>query len=131
MSRAARSILVFGVYIVILGLLLVALPNVVLGQFGFPDAREPWIRVLGVVVVVLGLYYVQAARQEVVAFFRWTIWGRTGILAGFVMLVLAGLAKPALILFGAVDAAGAAWTALELRSSRAANERSGVNTSSR
>ncbi len=115
MTRAARSILVFGVYIVVLGLLLASLPHLVIGPFGFPEAREPWIRVLGVVVVVLGAYYVQAARQEVTVFFRWTVWGRCGILAGFTLLALAGLAQPALILFGAIDAAGAAWTALALR----------------
>jgi hypothetical protein len=118
MSRAARSILVFGVYVLVLGLLLIALPNLVIGPFGFAEAREPWIRVLGVVVVVLGSYYVQAAQQGVTAFFQWTVWGRGGILAGFTVLVLAGLAGPALIFFGVVDAAGAIWTALELRASR-------------
>jgi hypothetical protein len=118
MSRAARSILIFGVYIVVVGVLLSTAPHVLLGPLGFPDPQEPWIRVLGVVVIVLGSYYVQAARQEVTSFFRWTIRGRIGILAGFSLLVVAGQVAPALILFGVVDAAGAAWTALELRASR-------------
>jgi len=118
MSRAARSIFIFGVYIVVLGFLLSTLPNIIIGPFGLPEAREVWIRVLGVVAFVLGCYYVQAARQEVTAFFHWTIWGRGAILVGFTLLVVAGQAAPALILFGVVDAAGAAWTALELRASR-------------
>jgi hypothetical protein len=115
MSRAARSIFAFGLYVLVLGLLLITFPNLVIEPFGFPAAREPWIRVLGVVVVVLGCYYIQAARQEVTAFFRWTIWGRATILGGFTALVLAGLAAPALIAFGTLDAAGALWTALALR----------------
>jgi hypothetical protein len=118
MSRAARSILIFGVYIVVVGVLLSTSPNALIGPLGFPDAQEPWIRVLGVVVIVLGCYYVQAARQEVTSFFQWTIWGRVAILAGFSLLVVAGQVAPALILFGVIDAAGAAWTALELRASR-------------
>lgn len=120
MSRAARSIFVFGMYIVVLGFLLSTLPNVVLGPFGFPEAREVWVRVLGVVVFVLGGYYVQAARKDVTAFFEWTVWGRGVILVGFTLLVVAGQAAPALILFGVIDAAGAAWTALELRRTRRA-----------
>lgn len=116
MNRAARSIFVFGIYIVVLGLLLATRPALVIGPFGFPVPQEPWIRVLGVVVFVLGCYYVQAARQDVTAFFRFTLWGRGAILAGFTLLVLAGLAAPALIVFGAIDVAGAAWTALALRS---------------
>lgn len=118
MSRAARSIFVFGIYIVVLGGLLATRPSLVVGPFGFPDPQEPWIRVLGVVVFVLGCYYVQAARQHVTAFFRWTVWGRSAILAGFTLLVIAGVAAPALIVFGAIDAAGAAWTALALRAAR-------------
>jgi hypothetical protein len=118
MSRAARSILIFGVYIVLVGALLSTLPNLLIGPLGFPEAHEPWVRVLGVVVVVLGYYYVQAALQEVTSFFRWTIWGRVAILVGFSLLVVAGRVAPALILFGVIDAAGAAWTALELRASR-------------
>ena len=117
MNRAALSILVFGVYIVVVGVMLSGVPNLLLGPLGFPEAREPWIRVLGVVAIVLGCYYVQAARQDVTSFFRWTIWGRAAILVGFSLLVLAGQVAPTLILFGAIDGAGAVWTALALRAS--------------
>lgn len=115
MNRAARSILVFGVYVVLLGASLSIAPDFLLGLFGLPAAREIWIRVLGVVVFVLGAYYVQAAREQVTAFFRWTVWGRSVALAAVVALVLGYKAPPVLMLFGAVDAAGALWTALALR----------------
>jgi O-antigen/teichoic acid export membrane protein len=118
MSRAARSVLVFGVYVGVVGLLLSTVPNLVMGPLGFPEAREPWIRVLGVVVVVVAFYYLQAARHELTPFIQWTVWARAVVLVGFVLLVVAGQAAPALILFGLIDAAGAAWTAFELRTSR-------------
>lgn len=115
MSQAAKTIFIFGIYVVVLGILLAIHPNLVIGPFGFPIAQEPWIRVLGVLAFVLGGYYVQAARGGVTAFFRWSVGGRAMILLGFVGLVLAGLAQPALILFGVIDAGGAMWTAYALK----------------
>lgn len=114
MSRAARSVLAFGIYLGVVGPLLISLPNIVLGPLGFPEAREPWIRVLGVVAAVLGFYYVQVARHELTNFIQWTVWARAAVFVGFVLLVVAGQAPPSLILFGLTDAAGAAWTALAL-----------------
>jgi hypothetical protein len=68
-----------------------------------------------VVVIVLGLYYIAGAREGVTSFFHWTTWGRPLVLVGFTALVVAGIAPPILILFGAVDTAGAIWTAIALR----------------
>ena len=115
MSGAARSVAVFGVYCVGVGLILIAGPNLLLGAVGLPPTGEAYVRVLGVVVLVLGLYYLAAARAEAVAFFRWTTWGRPIAFALFGVLVLLGVAPRVLILFGAVDAAGALWTARALR----------------
>ena len=53
-------------------MLLITTPNTVLGLLGMASATEPWIRVLGVVVGVLGAYYIVAARAELTAFFRAT-----------------------------------------------------------
>lgn len=120
MSRVARSILAFGIYCVAVGALLVAGPNLFLRLVGLPPAPEVFIRVLGVVVLTLGLYYIAAARSEVTAFFRWTVWGRPFAFAAFLALVVLGLAPPVLILFGAIDLAGALWTARALRGTRPA-----------
>ena len=118
MSRAARSILAFGIYCIAVGTVLILVPNTFTAVVGLEPAREPYIRALGVVVMTLGFYYIAAARAEAVVFFRWTTWGRPFVLAAFIGLVLAGVAPPVLILFGAVDAAGAVWTYLALRGSR-------------
>ncbi len=115
MSGAARSVAVFGVYCAGVGLILIAAPNIFLGAVGLPPTGEPYIRVLGVVVLVLALYYLAAARAEAVAFFRWTTWGRPMAFMLFGALALLGFAPRILVLFGAVDAVGALWTATALR----------------
>ncbi len=115
MSGAARSVSVFGVYCAGIGVVLIAAPNLLLGAVGLPPTREPYIRVLGVVVLVLGLYYLAAASAEALAFFRWTTWGRPMAFLLFSALVLLGFAPRVLLLFGAVDAAGAFWTARALQ----------------
>ena len=117
MKRAATSIRIVGIYLLLLGAALIAAPNLVLVPFGLPPTSEVWLRVVGVLVAILGDYYVQAARHELVAFYRATVPARIFAFLSFVAFVLFGLVKPPLILFGAVDLAGAAWTFFALRSS--------------
>lgn len=116
MSRAARTIFVFGVYLIATGLILVAVPNTLLGLFRLAPTQEPWIRVLGIVTGVLGAYYVAAARGELIGFFRATLWGRAIVLTAFVLLVVLRLVPAIVIAFGVVDALGAIWTRAALRS---------------
>ncbi len=116
-GRAALSIVAFGAYCVVVGVVLAAKPDVLLGLCGLPPTREAYLRVLGAVVLVLGLYYVAAARAGTVAFFRWTVWGRPLACAIFCGLVALRLAPAVLIVFGAIDCAGALWTGLALRAS--------------
>ena len=115
MSRAARTIYVFGLYLIATALVLVAIPNTLLGLLRLPPTTEPWIRVLGIVIGVLGAYYVVAARQELKGFFRATVWGRGIVLLAFVSLVLLHLAPPILVAFALVDTSGALWTRMALR----------------
>lgn len=110
MTHAARSIVYFGGYIFLTGLVLLVAPNVLLSMFGLGSTSEVWIRVLGCVVTALGAYYVVMGRAGVTAFFRATIWGRAWIFLSFLALVVIGMAKPPLVLFGAVDLLGAIWT---------------------
>lgn len=118
MNRAATSIRVFGIYLILLGAALIAAPNLVLAPFGFPPTSEVWLRVVGVLVGILGFYYVQAARHDLVPFYRATVPARVFVFLSFVTFVCFGLVKPALILFSAVDLVGAAWTGFALRSLR-------------
>jgi hypothetical protein len=117
MSHAAKSVFVFGIYELVLGISLMTMPNPLLALFGFPCTNEVWIRVTGLVVCLFAYYDFLAARHELTDFFRWTAYARSSIILFFTAFVLTGLASPMLILFGAIDLLGAIWTALALRKS--------------
>lgn len=115
MSRAAISVFVFGCYILINAVILLTAPNLMLSTLGLEPTREPWLRLLGLMTLALSVYYIQAAREEMTAFFRLTMWGRLIILAGTIALASAGLVPQVIVMFGVIDAAGAMWTAIALR----------------
>lgn len=116
MTRTAFSIQAFGCYLLVLGLGLAVAPNLLLALFRMPLTTEVWIRVLGVVVLNVGIYYLAAARSEAMGFFRATVVARPLLLACFGAFVLLGLASPVLLLFGLADAGGALWTWLTMKS---------------
>ena len=120
MSKGARSVFVFGLYLIVLGIVLIVVPNVLLDMFFLPSTTEVWVRVVGMLVLFLGYYYIQAARKELTDFLRWTLYPRSTVIVFFAAFVLLGFAKPPLILFGVVDLLGVVWTALALRSPRTA-----------
>lgn len=64
MSAAARSILVYSIYVLGLGATLTLVPNIPLPIFGLPEASEVWIRVAGMTVMFLSILYFLAARNE-------------------------------------------------------------------
>ncbi len=118
MSRAAKSLFVFGVYLCGLGSMLLLAPNVLLRLFGAPPTDEVWIRINGMFVLCLGFYYIQAARNELKTFIRWTVWTRGAVIFFFAAFVLLASAPKELLWFGLIDLLAAAWTWLALRGTR-------------
>lgn len=119
MSRAAKSLFVFGVYLCGLGLMLLLAPNLLLRLFGVPPTNEVWIRINGMLVLCLSFYYVRASRGELTSFIRWTVWARVAVIFYFVAFVLLLAAPKALLLFGLIDLLAAAWTWLALKKDEA------------
>ncbi len=118
MSRAAFSLRVFSVYLVCLGAALVIFPNPFLAIFQISPTHDVWLRVAGMLLLIIAYYYFRAAGAEMREFFRWTAHGRLSVIVFFVVFVLCGLAPPILILFGAIDAAAAFWTLASLRNEK-------------
>ena len=116
MNAAAKSVFVFGLYLLVVGLGLLVAPNPFLAPLGFPPATDPsWLRVLGVLTLCLAAYYLVAARANLLPLIRATVFVRGGVFVVFGALVLLKLAPAPLALLGTVDLAAALWTWFTLR----------------
>lgn len=115
LSRSAFTVRAFGVYVMLLGVVLILLPNLLLSAFGLPTTTEVWIRVVGVAAFNIGVGYWFAAKSEARAVFVGTLYSRSFALVAFTAFAALGLVSPILILFGAVDFAGAMWTMAALK----------------
>jgi hypothetical protein len=107
MNRAAVSVFVFSIYLFILGAVLVVVPNVLLSIFGIAETNEVWVRVVGMLALILGYYYSTAARNNLTPFIRATVCGKISVLLFFIVFVALDFAPASLILFGVIDAATA------------------------
>jgi hypothetical protein len=115
MSPAARSILIYSIYVFFLGMTLLLVPNVPLPAFGLPPATEVWIRVTGMTVLFFSLFYFIAARNEYRTTFVASVPIRLSVPFFFGAFVVAGFAPWNLMLFTPLDVVFAVWTLVTLR----------------
>jgi hypothetical protein len=116
MSNAGLSLFVYGIYMVLSGLGFALIPNSVLGLFGMPATEEPWLRILGVLMIAVGYYYIQTGRKDIRSFFPWSVQARVGVFVIFVVFYFLDWAAATLLIFGVVDLLGSIWTFFALRS---------------
>jgi len=103
------------IYVLLAGLQLLFIPNVLLGLFGFEPTQEIWIRIMGLLVLVLTFYYYYMAKYGNDKVVWATVLGRLTFCGGLVVFVLLGLAKPAFIGLALAETALAVWTWRELK----------------
>ncbi len=114
-ARAALTLRVWAAYIAAFGVILFVAPRALLEPCGLPCREEPWARLVGALALFIAYYYVRLAATGVPALMRWTVHTRLALLPCCLVLVLAGVAPPILLAFGALDLIGAAWTWCYLR----------------
>lgn len=117
MTAAAKSVYYFGFYLYVVGLTLIAAPNLLLKTMQLPETNEVWIRVVGVLAFCIGYYYHRAGAGNIHAFLKHTIPTRLFVFATFTIFVLLDYVSPAIIVFGTADLAGAVWTWMALKKS--------------
>jgi hypothetical protein len=119
MTPAGRSVFVFGVYVLIVGILVTFAPAFVLRLLGFPPAADEWVRMVGILSLVIGAYDVVSGRSNAEANIRASVPIRIGFALCCVALVVLRLMPTQLLPLAGIDVAGAIWTALALRAGRA------------
>ena len=114
MDAPTLSIFIWGIYVLLIGALLLFIPGKTLILFGHEKPKDHWIRVVGIIAFSLGFLYLNSAQNEVYSFYIASVYARIAGLIGFSGLVIFKIAKPKIILFGLIDALGAIWTLIAL-----------------
>lgn len=115
MTQIAKSIYVFGIYLLLAGLALFVAPNLVLGLLGIPGTTEIWIHLVGALTFILGVFFIYMARKEARAFFYISMFGRGIFIFAIVVLIYFYDAPVALLLFALADLIGLLWTLVAYR----------------
>jgi hypothetical protein len=115
MNGPSKSLLVYSIYTLGLGLTLLLVPNIPLPIFGLPEAHEVWIRVAGMTVIFLSIFYFIAARNDFRPFFVASVWFRFAVVGFFAAFAAAGFTSWNILLFTPLDVLFALWTLFELR----------------
>ncbi len=110
MTHSAKSVLLFGIYLTLVGATLLIIPNVFLTVIGVANTIEVWIRLSGILLMALSVYYIVAAKYNLLVIFKVTVCIRCSIILFFSGFVYLQMMEPVMLTFAAFDFAGGAWT---------------------
>lgn len=110
MRSPTLSMFTFGLYYVVAGSGYLVLPGFVSSQLDVTASGEIWVRFAGLLLLLLGYLYIQAGRQQLIPFFRWSVHIRALSFLTFVILWLLGIAEVIVLIFAIVEIGGALWT---------------------
>lgn len=113
MSGSTISVLVWGVYLLINGVMLIVIPAQFTDSMGLVPAPDLLIRMLGLLTFILGFYYVLMARYRLTVLYPWKILGHVIGVAVMIGLYFTQ-AEFSLLLTAATDTLSAAWTGVTL-----------------
>lgn len=115
MSRSGFSSLVYGLYLGVLGLVMILVHGPALELVGFTEYDPYWPRATGLLSLVVGSYGVMAGLSSLSPVILWSVYFRVAAFLFFTTFVVLGIAPPVIFLLGALDLASAAWSYYELR----------------
>ena len=115
MTEPAKTVFIYGIYLTIAGLCFMLIPNILLKLLGIPTTTEPWIYVVGFLLLLVGYFYIQAGRSRDTNFLWWTVHVRLFPIFFFASLAVLGMAPPIIIILGVPCMLGAIWTWTTLR----------------
>lgn len=98
-----------------MGIVLLLLPNLVLPLFYLPVSGEPWLNLLGFVLICSSYYYIRSAISGNMEFALYTIHTRLAAPLVVAYLISTDKADWHFLSFGIVDGLGGLWTWRELK----------------
>jgi isoprenylcysteine carboxyl methyltransferase (ICMT) family protein YpbQ len=115
MSKSAKSVFIYGIFYAINGLMLLFMPNVLLDSLGIDNTNEVWIRLAGILLSAISVYYFIAAKHELIVIMKATAFIRFTIIFFFTAFVLLELVSSSIIVISVIDFLGGTWTFLMLK----------------
>jgi hypothetical protein len=119
MSRSAKSVFYFGIYLLLIGVLLASIPQQFITTLQLPAMPDAWARLLGVLVLILGGYYLIGGRNNLSPFIKATVYLRLLFVAATIVLFASGAMPKEILPLGIIDLLGAVWTQLSLKADAA------------
>lgn len=118
MTNAAKSIFYFGFYVLLIGVLLLAVPKTFLSTLMLPDVPEGWARIIGLLAIIIGVYDTVSGRNNLMPAIKASVYLRFFFFAGILLLIIAEQMPKEALPLGIIDAVGAVWTLIALRSGK-------------
>ena len=116
MDKAEKSLFIFGLYMIfIVGIGFIFMPTFILDMFGLKYGDDTWIRFVGLLASIIGVYYIVAVKAKLNQLFIWTVWMRYYAAAFMITLLILGKVGLPILIFASVDAIAATWTLLSLK----------------
>ena len=116
MKKAETSLFVFGLYmILIVGTGFMVMPAFALGMFNLSFGDDTWIRFVGMMAAIVGVYYIVAARYHLKELYSWTVIMRFFAAVFMLLMVLTGKVEVSVIGFAIIEIAGASWTLMAMQ----------------
>ena len=88
MWNARFSVLVWAIYELVIGVSLFLIPTQFTQIFGIDDPQEVWIKVVGLTVVLIGVYYLGGVLNNSTWMYRYSVFGRLIAVVGLVYLAI-------------------------------------------
>ena len=110
MDATAFSIYAFGIYEIMAGLGFLAFPNSILSFLRIEKTLEPWIRIVGILAILIGYYHFMIGRLGIYDLYWPSIYVRIVFMLLLALLVLTKRAPKKIILFGVASLLSTIWT---------------------
>lgn len=120
MKKTELSIKIWSVYLFVLGISMVVFPGKTVGMFGYTDTGELWIRFVGILSVVLAMFYMQVARYRVQELYSWKIAGHVFGMVCMITFLASGIADNRIVGTIAVELLACVWTAVAMKTDKKA-----------
>lgn len=118
MKSATTSLTVFGIYMILIpGIGLMTVPDFMLDLFKLSYGEELWTaRMIGLLAFIIGVFDISIAKYELDKLYNLTVMLRYFAALFMVGLWVKGEVEIMILLFAAIDIAGASWTLLAIKS---------------